>query len=141
MSRSFWVGAFAVCAGLASVGCGPELTDVYMAEDQRGKTKTRTFREEGQKIFLILRLSGGNEDTILTITMEGPDGILLEEDEIFPHPNSESSGAVDVGVQLVQIGPNGEKVEKGPWPTGDYTIEVDLDDEFEGRTDFKIESL
>lgn len=139
--RSLWAGLLAMGTGLATMGCGPSLTDLYMAEDQSGKIKTTTFDDVETEIYVIIRLNGGNEDTVLSLTLDGPDGIVLEEEEIFPHPNSDSSGAVDVSIQLIQIDAEGMVLKDGPWPTGEYKVDVDLDGEFEETTDFKIRTL
>jgi hypothetical protein len=125
------------------LSCGASLRDVYMAKDGQGSVKATKFNAIGDEIHCIIVVLGGDEETRVALDLTGPDGVHLSDDEIYPRPTSDKQGPVTIDFQLFQIDAMGDKVYEGlpelPWPIGDYTMKVSLDDELEETLEFSVD--
>ena len=129
-----------VLAGIVvtASACGASVEDAYMAKDPDGQQKTETFNKLGDEMFICLRVVGGDEDT--QVKLHFSEGRLqLTDDTLFPWPNSQAQGPVDLRVQLYIPDPKtGERRLRGPWPVGSYSFDVLIDDEIEDTVDFSV---
>jgi hypothetical protein len=123
---------------LQLMGCGPELNFAYMAKDSAGKQKTTKFQSVGNEMHCVMEMVGGDEDTVITLNLSGPDGISLSENETYPRPGNEQ-GPVPVDIQLLQYDQaTGDVLDDGPWPIGSYSIEILIEDDLEDTLDFQV---
>jgi len=132
--RVFALGALL----LGSASCGVSLDDAYMAKDQGGANKATEFHSLGDEIHCIMRVSGGDEDTRMTLALHAPSKLELSQNELYPWPNSQVKGPVDLEIQLFQLDAKGAHVTMGPWPVGAYRMDIAIDGEGKEALDFSV---
>jgi hypothetical protein len=119
-------------------GCGATIHEAYMAKDGAGTLKATSFHSEGDQIHCIVDFRGGDEESVLTFDLSGPDALQMTDEEVYPRPSSDKQGPIKVDVQLFVRDALGERADEGPWPLGDYTMAISLDGELEEELDFDV---
>lgn len=122
---------------LQLTACGPSFNFVYMSKDAQGNQKATKFLALGDEIHCVMEMVGGGRDTVIRLDLSGDGELRVPDNEFFPRPQGEQ-GPVFVDLQLFLLDAAGNKIEKGPWPTGSYNMDVFIDDSLEESLAFDI---
>jgi hypothetical protein len=142
--KVMWVGRDKVLlVGLALIlalilsGCSvsastANISDAKMTRDEAGKNPTKVFSPNDQTFYLIAELSNAPEDTVVKAVWTA-----VDVDGVKPNLKiDESRITADESGQLTF-----DLSNDGPWPVGQYEVELFLnDDEEPARTlEFKVQ--
>jgi PBP1b-binding outer membrane lipoprotein LpoB len=135
-STSTMVGlllTFALILSACSVSASTaNISDAKMTRDEAGKNPTKVFSPNDQTFYLIAELSNAPEDTAVkavwtAVDVEGvKPNLKIDESRI----TADESGQLTFDL-----------TNDGPWPVGEYNVELFINDEEEpARTlEFKVQ--
>ena len=110
-----------------SSGCAMEVT-AYMSTDSRGNSAVDTFFNYGEEMHAIVLLSYSHPDTFVQLDLQGPGQIGLSDNGFYPNPDPKDDGdAAEINIQMIGLDEEGNTSEIGPWPVGEYTLDVFID--------------